>query len=151
VHLIRRLAAERFVGAILVVPIDGEFYFSFEFSLIFGNYGQPQDSLQRSVESLHDGDATAFTNRSKSRQDVLGFAPDVLEVIAFELGALVDNQMFGLHMFSRHDAIHGRSHFLGGWPALENIVMRTIPMTLSTALRTKECQLFGRGKDSTSC
>ena len=72
------------------------------------------------METLHDGETTSFANGSESRQDVPVFAPDVLEVLTLELGALIDNQVFGPCSLSEHDSIQGCGHFLGRGPALEH-------------------------------
>ena len=117
---IGRLAAKGFVRPVLIVPIDSEFHFPLEVSLVFGDCDQPQDLFHSSVESFHHGDATALSNRSESGQDVLGFAPDVLEVLAFELACLVDDQVFGAYLLNIHDLIQRGSHFLRRRSAFED-------------------------------
>ena len=98
--LVRRLAAKRFVRSVLIVPADRESYFALEFRLVFGNCDQPQEFFQGAVEPFHHGDATSLADRSKSRQDVLGFAPGILEVLALELATLIDNQVLYLLSYS---------------------------------------------------
>ncbi len=81
--------------AVLVVPVDDELQFALEGRLIFGDRRETQQLFQRSVKSLHDGNTTMLADGPKTRQDVLRLTPDVLEVLAFELSALIDNQVFG--------------------------------------------------------
>jgi hypothetical protein len=72
------------------------------------------------VESFHDRNAISLSDGSKSRQDVLGFAPHVLKVLALELGALIDNQVFGPNYLSHHDSIQCGGHVFGRRSALEH-------------------------------
>ncbi len=90
VNVVRRLAVESLVRAVLLVPVDDESHFVLEIRLVLGYRDQTQNLLERSMETLHDGDAAVPPDRSESGQDVHGLAPDVLEVLAFELRALVN-------------------------------------------------------------
>ena len=120
VDLIRRLSAESLVGSMRIIPIDGASHFSFEFSLPFGDRDPSQNLFQSPLEAFHHGDATSLADSSETRQDVPGFAPDALEVLTLELGALVDDQVFGPYLFSVHDTIHCRSDLLRRRSALEH-------------------------------
>jgi hypothetical protein len=94
---------------VLVVPINDESDLAFKVGLILGDHDPSQDLFHRFVKSLDYGDASVLADRSESRPDVSYFAPVVLEVLAFELRALINNQMFGSHVLSGHDAIQCRS------------------------------------------
>ena len=61
-HLVRRLAVEGFMRAVLVVPVDDEFQFAFEGCLIFGDGRETQQLFQRSVKPFHDGDAAMLAD-----------------------------------------------------------------------------------------
>ena len=52
--------------------------------------------------------------------NVSGFAPNVFEVLAVELGALINDQVLGADLLGGHDAIQGRSDFFGCRPKLEH-------------------------------
>ena len=82
IDFVRRLASERLVRTVLVVPIADEGEFPLELRLIFRNEKQHQDSLDRFVQAFDDGDATVFSYRSESRCDVSLLAPFLLEVLA---------------------------------------------------------------------
>ena len=91
--LVGRLAIERVVGPVFVVPSDDQRTFSLELSLVLGHSGLSQDSLEGPVESLDYRDADVFVDCSEARQDVHGLASEFLKVLTLELGALVDNDM----------------------------------------------------------
>ena len=114
VHLVRRLAAQGLVRAVLIVPIDDEPQFVLEIRLVLGHCDQKQNLLERAMEAFDNRNGAVLVNRSESRQDIPGFAPDVFEVFyrALELGALVDNQVFRANSLRRHDAIQGGCQFL---------------------------------------
>jgi len=56
VHFVRRLAAKRVMGAMLIVPVDNEANLAFEMRLLLGWRDQPQDLLERSMEAFDYGD-----------------------------------------------------------------------------------------------
>ena len=56
VNLIRSPAAERVMGAMLIVPVDNEANLAFEMRLLLGWRDQPQDLLERSMEAFDYGD-----------------------------------------------------------------------------------------------
>jgi hypothetical protein len=120
VHFVRRLAAESFVGSVLIIPTNCESYFSLEFSQGFWDRDQTQNLFQRAMEAFHHGDATSLADRSKSRKDVHGLAPHALEVFTLELATLIDNQVSGPYLLGGHNSVQPRSHFLGSRSALEN-------------------------------
>lgn len=120
VHLVGCLAAKVLVRAVFIVPIDDESHFVLEIRLVLGYRDQTQDFLERSMETFNNSNGAVLVDGAESRQDVLRFASDVLEVFTLELGALVDNQVFGLHLFHRHDAIHRRGQFFRRSTALEH-------------------------------
>ena len=125
--LVGCFAVQRLVRAVLVVPVDDELQFAFEGRLIFGDRRETQQLFQRSVKPLHDGDAAMLADCPKTRQDVLRRTTDVLEVFALELRALINNQVFGSHLFCGHDAVqHGRNLF-GGGPVLEDATSEGSP------------------------
>jgi hypothetical protein len=103
-----------------MVPVDDESHFVLEIRLVLGYRDQTQNLLERSMETLHDGDAAVPPDRSESRQNTPGFAPDVLEVLALELGALIHDQVFGPYSLRDHDSIQGGGDFLGCGSALEH-------------------------------
>jgi hypothetical protein len=77
VHLVRRLAVEGFVRAVLVVPVEDEPKFTLEGRLIFGDRRETHQLFQRSVKPLHDGNTTVLADGPKTRQDVTGcYLPD---------------------------------------------------------------------------
>jgi hypothetical protein len=76
----------------LIVPIDGECHFVLEIRLVLGYRNQTQNLLERSMEALNNRNGAVLVDRSESRQNIPGFAPDVFEVLALELRALIDNQ-----------------------------------------------------------
>ena len=94
VHFVRRLAAKRVMGAMLIVPVDNEANLAFEMRLLLGWRDQPQDLLERSMEAFDYGDAPVLADGTEPRQDVHGFTPDILEVNAVEFVSLIDNQVF---------------------------------------------------------
>ena len=94
--------------------------FAFERRLIFGDGRETQQLFQRSVKSLHDGDTAMLADGPKPRPDVLCLAPDVLEVLALELRALIHNQMFRTHLLCGYDAIQRGRDLFGGGAALED-------------------------------
>ena len=96
----------------LVVPCDDASYLAFELCLVLGYCSEPQDVLERSMESLHNSNAAGLTDGTKPRLDVLGFAPNVFEVLALELGPLVNNQVLGTHFLSGNDAFQRGRYFL---------------------------------------
>ena len=120
VDFVRRPAAKRVVGATLVVPVDKEANLTLELRLVLGHRDQPQDLLERSMESFDDGDAAMLVDRTEPRQDVFGLAPGLFEVLALELGALINDQVFGLYSLREHDPIQRCRHLLRRGPALEH-------------------------------
>ncbi len=90
VNLVRRLAVESLVRAVFIVPVDDESHFVLAIRLVLGYRDPTHNLLERSMETLLDGDAAVPSDRSESGQDVHGLAPDVLEVLAFELRALAN-------------------------------------------------------------
>ena len=72
------------------------------------------------MEALHNSETSTLVDSSESGQDVRDLAPDVFEMLALELGPLVDNQVFGPYLLGGHNAIQGRRHFLGRGPVLEH-------------------------------
>ena len=93
IDLVRRPATQSLVRAMLIVPVDDQATLVLKSLLIFRNYNQSQDVFHRSMESFHDRDRTVLVHRAEARKDVPGFAPLVLEMMACELGPLVDNQV----------------------------------------------------------
>ena len=96
VDLVRRLAVERVVRAVFIVPIDNERRLLFVSRLLFRNRRQSQDVFERSVKSFDHGDATMFADGTEARQDAMVLAPVVLEVVALEFAPLVDNEILRL-------------------------------------------------------
>ena len=108
------------MGAMLIVPMDNQAKLLFELLLHFRNRDQSQEFLDSPMKSFDDSDAPVLADGTEPRQDVHGFAPDILEVNAVEFGSLIDNQVFRPYLFSNHDAIQGCCHFLRRGAALEH-------------------------------
>ena len=54
-----------------------------------------------------------LADSSKPGQDLHILAPLLLEVLAFELAGLIDNQMLGLDLFSADNPVQRSRHFFG--------------------------------------
>ncbi len=110
IDFVWRLASERLVRTVLVVPIADEGEFPLELRLIFRNEKQHQDSFDGLVQAFDDGDATVSSYRSESRCDVSLLAPFLLEVRALELAALVDDEVLGFGLLDFNDSVQGRRY-----------------------------------------
>ena len=113
VDFVWRLASERVVGAPFVIPIDRQSDFPLELRLVFRDGDQPQDAFERSVKSFDDRDAAMFSDCSEPRQDVHRLAPLLLEVLAGELVALVDNQVLGFDLLDVDNPVQCRRYVFG--------------------------------------
>ena len=91
VDFVRRLPFEGTVRAMLVVPLHNERCFSLILRSIFRYRGQLQDALERSVESLDNGNAAMFVDGTEPRQNIAIFAPLLFKVRTLEF-ALLDRQ-----------------------------------------------------------
>ena len=109
--LIGRAAVERVVRAVLVVPVDNQFDLPLELRLVLRYRDHPQKFFDRPMKTFDDGDTAVFANGTESRQDVRCLAP-LLEVFAFELAALIDDQVLWFGSFLAKDVVEGRGHVL---------------------------------------
>ena len=60
-----------------------------------------------------------FADRSEPRQDIHRLAPLLLEVLALELAALVDNQVLWFGLRNADDPVQRRRYFFGCRPRFE--------------------------------
>jgi len=120
VDLVGRPAVQSRVRSRLVVPIDDALDLAFELRLVLWHYDQTQEFFHCAMETFNNRNTTVPPYGSKSRQDVLGIAPNSFKVLAFEFGPLVNNQVLGTHSFGNHNAIQGGRYFLRGRSALEH-------------------------------
>ncbi len=54
-----------------------------------------------------------LADRAEPRQDICSLTPFLLEVLAFELAGLIDNQMLGLDLFSADSPVQRSRYFFG--------------------------------------
>ncbi len=120
VDFVGGLTTKRIMWAALVVPIDDQTNLPLELRLVFRHDNQPQDVIDCSVKYFDYCDRTVTPDRAEPWQDVHRLAPILLEVLAFELTALIDNYMFWSNTFLEHDPIQCRRHFFGRRLRLEN-------------------------------
>ena len=120
VDFVWRLAVERVVRAVFIVPIDDERRLLLVFRLLFRNRRQSQDILERSVKSFDHGDATMFADGAEARQDTMLLAPAFLEVVALKFAPLVDNEMLRLRQSLFDNPVQCCRNFLRRGPILEH-------------------------------
>ena len=120
VDLVWRLAVQRHVRSRFVVPIDNALDLALELRLILWNDDQTQDFFHRAMKAFDNSNGPVPADSAETIPNVPGFAPNVSEVLAVELGSLVNNKVFGPDLLSVHDSIQRGSHFLGHRSALED-------------------------------
>ena len=113
IDFVRRLAFERVVRTMVVVPINDERCFLLILRLEFRYRRQPDNVLERPMKTFDHGDAAMFTDGAEPRQDASPLTPVFFKVLAFELGPLIDNEVFRFGLFPFDNLVESRSHILG--------------------------------------
>ena len=98
VVLVWRLAVQRHVRSRLVVPIDNALDLVLELRLILWNDDQTKDFFHRAMKAFDNSNGPVPADSAETIPNVRGFAPHVLEVLAVELGSLVNDQVLGLDL-----------------------------------------------------
>ncbi len=92
------------MGPVFIVPIGNQFDLPLELRLVLRHRDHRKKSFCGPMKTLDDGNAAVSTDGTESRQDAHRLAP-LLEVFAFELAALFDDQVLWFGSFLAKDAV----------------------------------------------
>ena len=106
-RVVRCLALEGHVRAMLVVPIEDQLCLVLVGGLFLGNDRTAHQFFERSMETLHNSNAAVLANGTESRQVLRSLVPISFEVVTVELAAVVYDDVLRRGFVLFKDAIRG--------------------------------------------